>query len=126
MAIVERFTAAEARFRSPPIANSNDHDLLFLISNLARAGRQPARTAPASSAIAPRLSRNLQRRLWPADPPSSSYLIPLRSHPQHNSKRITSECQTGSLQVAVSKTLRRPDFRAVPEAHPAGAFPIQP
>ena len=39
MAIFERFTAAEARFRSPPSATWNEYDLLFLISKLACSSR---------------------------------------------------------------------------------------
>jgi hypothetical protein len=126
MAIVERFTASEARLRAPPERKANDHDLLFLISNLSRAGT-PAREDRSHPVPSHRhASRNSPTA--PLCPPDASFIayFVVSRHQQHHSKHIAPQCQTGSLQVALSKTLRQSRFVPLLEADFAGAFPIQP
>src|ERR1019366_10001276 len=61
-----------------------------------------------------RASRHSPRESFsPLDEPLSALLI-LFQDQQHNSKRITSQCQTSSLQVALSKTLRPPNSPPTP------------
>jgi hypothetical protein len=87
----------------------NDHDLLFDISNLVSAAAPAGDDRPSAA----RSHRRLSRRSSTASPcpqyPSLSAYFTLSCHQQRSSKRISPQCQTGSLQVALSKTLRRSD-----------------
>ena len=105
---------------------ANDHDLLFVISNLSSAGTPAGedcshpepfnRYAPRNSPTAPLCPRMCPFRLHPIHSP----------HQQHNSKHITPYFQTGSLQVAVSKTLRRQDFLPCSKRIPPERFRYSP
>ena len=95
----------------PRSATWNDYDPLFVISKLVSAGAPAGEDCPPAVWIAPPPIAPLSNGVsWsPGCASCSAYLI-LSRHQQRNSKRITPQCQTGSLQVAVSKTLRRSDF----------------
>ena len=109
----------------PRSATCNQYDLLFLISKLASAATPAGEDCPPLARSHRRASRHSPRESFsPLDEPLTALLI-LFQDQQHNSKRITSQCQTSSLQVALSKTLRPPNSPP-PQHHFAGAFPIQP
>src|ERR1017187_4576096 len=99
----------------PRSATWNDHDLLFLISKLASVGAPAREYCPPLLPSHRRTSRFSQTASnCPPNAPFSAYLS-LSNDQQPNSKRITSQCQTGSLQVALSKTPRRSDFASCPK-----------
>ena len=87
-----------------PRSFNNEYDLLFLISKLA------STTAPAGKDCPP-FARSHRRAWWRSPPPSFCPLgqppravLILPNGQKRNSKRISSRCQSGSLQVTVSKT----------------------
>ena len=99
----------------PRSATWNDHDLLFLISKLASVGAPAREYCPPLVPSHRRTSRFSQTASnCPPNAPFSAYLS-LSNDQQPNSKRITSQYQTGSLQVALSKTPRRSDFASCPK-----------
>jgi hypothetical protein len=98
----------------PRSATCNQYDLLFLISKLASAAAPAGEDCPPLARSHRRASRHSTRESFsPLDEPLSALLI-LFQDQQHNSKRITSQCQTSSLQVALSKTLRPPNSPPTP------------
>jgi hypothetical protein len=90
----------------PRSATWNDYDLLFGISNPVSATAPAVEDCPLLVGSHGRASQHAPTAPFcPLDTSSSAYLILFRHH-QHHSKRITPQRQTGSLQVALSKTLR--------------------
>ena len=107
-------------------AASKDYDLLFLTSNLSSAEAPADEVCPIPERVPYRVLPNAPATTFP--PLDRTYTVQLipANDPNGHSKRITPYFQTGSLQVAVSKTLRQSRFVPLLEAHFAGAFPIQP
>ena len=94
----------------PRSATWNEYDLLFLISKLASAAAPAREDCPHLAQSHRRASRHSPPPSFcPLDHSFSALLIPSHDQ-QHNSKPIASQCQSGSLQVAVSKTLRPSAF----------------
>jgi len=97
---VERFTPP-TRASALPTETRNDHDLLFGTRIYPARGRQPVRTARILGRPPPRFKEFSTAPLCPGCsfiPASSSPTIPT-PFKTHNA-----QCQTGSLQVALSKT----------------------
>src|SRR5882724_7162157 len=93
-----------------PRRNASDYDLLFLISTLASAGPPAREDCPPVIRSHCQASRHSLSTSFCLQDPSFSAYLTLSRDQQRDSKRITPQGQTGSLQVALSKTLRRSDF----------------
>jgi hypothetical protein len=81
-----------------------DYDLLFDISNSSRAGTPASKPCPPSARSA---SGDPAHGAMPRHPHPRPRRSSSPNHPRIASKHITAGFQTGSLQVAVSKTVRR-------------------
>ena len=89
MAIVERFTAVRGALPLSSDRNRNDHDLLFVISNLSRAGTPAGDDCPSLRHRTAAYRAILQRRLFVPRMRPSAPLSSSPAHQQRNSKRIT-------------------------------------
>ena len=114
-----RLPTRDFALRPPPVPT---YDLLFLMSILASAA------APARDDCPPLVPSHRSACLpfpvasrGPPDTSFSTNRIPVCQR-QHNSKYITAEFQTGSLQVALSKTPRHRSFTPSFELNLPGRF----
>jgi len=82
----------------------NHYDLLFVISNLSRAGTPAPEPCPPSAGWPPTTH---PKGAMPQRSHSLLHRFPSRNHSPSHSKHITVGFQNGSLQVALSKTVRR-------------------
>jgi hypothetical protein len=101
----------------------NHYDLLFDISKPSRAGTPAPKPRSPSPEWPP---TTYPTGAMPQRSHTSPGRSPSRNHPSNNSKHITPSFQTGSLQVALSKTVRRPASRLASWRIPPDRFRYSP